>query len=84
MPYDRYRDRGYDYDYDFRGYAGRYDDPMVLQGDAMQRGAFHGPTLRERRANDKDLEVEKWVRESDGEDYLYLHVKNIGVGGQGQ
>ncbi|KAI4247993.1 MAG: hypothetical protein L6R42_009421 [Xanthoria sp. 1 TBL-2021] len=57
---------------------------MVLQGDAVKRGAFLGPTVRETRPGDKNLQGQKWVQESDGHEYLYNHVKNIGVGGQGQ
>ncbi|KAL8785737.1 MAG: hypothetical protein Q9213_003204 [Squamulea squamosa] len=57
---------------------------MVLQGNALERGALHGPTVREVRPRDKKLVGNRWVRESDGQQYLYTHLKNIGVGGQGQ
>lgn len=82
MSSDRYYDCGYDDD--LGGLAPRQGDQMVLQGDAVKRGAFLGPTVRETRPGDKNLQGQKWVQESDGHEYLYNHVKNIGVGGQGQ
>ena len=79
---DRYNDRRYDDDF---GNLGRgLGDYMVLDRDAFQRGAFHGPTVRQDRSRDKKLQVTKWVREDDGDEYRYDFVKNIGVGGQGQ
>ncbi|KAL8642762.1 MAG: hypothetical protein Q9226_008471, partial [Calogaya cf. arnoldii] len=79
---DRYNDRRYDDDF---GDLGRgLGDYMVLDRDAFQRGAFHGPIIRQDRSRDKKLQVTKWVREDDGDEYRYDFVKNIGVGGQGQ
>ncbi|KAL8921940.1 MAG: hypothetical protein Q9172_003754 [Xanthocarpia lactea] len=72
------------YDDDMGGFARALADEMVYQGDGVAVEDFLGPTVRETRPRDRNLERERWVRESDGDEYLYNHIKNIGVGGQGQ
>ncbi|KAL8990213.1 MAG: hypothetical protein Q9169_008181, partial [Polycauliona sp. 2 TL-2023] len=94
MPRDRGSDRDYysyrrysrEIDSGLGGLARRIGDKMVLQGNALARGAFlgFGPTVPEKRPDDEKLQGEKWVLESDDREHLYKHVKNIGVGGQGQ
>ncbi|KAL8672922.1 MAG: hypothetical protein Q9224_007546 [Gallowayella concinna] len=58
--------------------------PRVLDGAAIARGALLGPTIRETRPQDNNLQGQRYIKESDGHEYAYKHVKVIGVGGQGQ
>ncbi|KAL8726188.1 MAG: hypothetical protein Q9166_006861 [cf. Caloplaca sp. 2 TL-2023] len=55
----------------------------ILDGNAIAHGALLGPTVREIRPRDKNLPGLRYVEESDGYEYPYKYVKNIGVGGQG-
>ncbi|KAI4240947.1 MAG: hypothetical protein L6R40_004827, partial [Gallowayella cf. fulva] len=55
----------------------------VIDGAALVRAALLGPTVREIRPRDKTLPALRYIKESDGKEYAYKHVKNIGVGGQG-
>lgn len=77
-------DNDYGYEDESQDFARDPRNRMVLQGNAVKHGAFVGPEVRETRPRDKRLQKERWVQESDGDEYLYKYVKNIGVGGQGQ
>ncbi|KAL8880935.1 MAG: hypothetical protein Q9198_001755 [Flavoplaca austrocitrina] len=86
--YDLFGDYDDDDDYRYEDESADFArDPrnrMVLKGNAVKQGAFLGPEDRETRPKDKGMQKDRWVRESDGDEYLYRYVKNIGVGGQGQ
>ncbi|KAL8815726.1 MAG: hypothetical protein Q9223_005169, partial [Gallowayella weberi] len=79
----RHRDEGIR-DRRARQHYDRVDPPQkILDGAAIARGALHGPTIREIRPQDNNLPGVRFIKESDGREYEYKHVKVIGVGGQG-